>query len=512
MRTLAVLGLLLFVGATAPYEQSAWTTPQSAIDEVVFGQLWRLKITPANPCSDAVFLRRVHLDVIGMLPTAEEATQFLSDKRPDKRRLLVDALLERDEFADYQAMRWCDVLRVKSEFPINLWPNAVQAYHRWIRTSIRENKPYDVFARELLTASGSNFRVPPVNFYRAVQSKQPEAIAQAVALTFMGTRAEKWPAEKLDGMSQFFNQIGYKSTAEWKEEIVFHDFAKAATRPSDFATATFPEGTTIQLPPGRDPRQVFAEWLISPKNQQFNRCIVNRIWCWLLGRGIVHEPDDFRSDNPPVNAALLASLERELIASKYDLKRIYRVILNSRTYQLSSIPQTESPAAGAHFAHHPLRPLGAEVLIDAINQVTGTDEKYTSAIPEPYTVMPDGQRAIDLPDGSITSSFLELFGRPARDSGLESERSPKPTPDQRLHLLNSTHIQRKVEQSPKLRALSRGKARVVDLYLTILSRPPTDEEVKVWREYAASKASIERDAWTDLTWALLNSPEFLYRH
>jgi hypothetical protein len=215
-----------------------------------------------------------------------------------------------------------------------------------------------------------------------------------------------------------------------------------------------------------------------------------------------------------VNAALLALLERELLASKYNLKELYRVILNSRVYQLSSIPQTESPAAGANFAHHPLRPLGAEVLIDAINQITGTDEKYTSAIPEPYTVMPDGQRAIDLPDGSITSSFLELFGRPARDSGLESERSPRPTPDQRLHLLNSTHIQRKIEQSPKLRALARGKAaqRVVNLYLTILSRPPTDEEIEVWRAYAASKSSTERDAWTDITWALFNSPEFLYRH
>jgi hypothetical protein len=213
-----------------------------------------------------------------------------------------------------------------------------------------------------------------------------------------------------------------------------------------------------------------------------------------------------------VNAALLALLERELIASEYDLKQLYRVILNSRVYQLSSIPQTESPAAVAHFAHHPMRPLGAEVLIDAISQITGTSEKYTSAIPEPYTFMPDGQRAVDLPDGSITSSFLELFGRPPRDSGLESERSPRPTPDQRLHLLNSTHIQRKIEQSPKLRALSRGKTPLVDLYLTILSRPPTDEEVRVWREYAASKSIIERDAWTDIIWALLNSPEFLYRH
>ncbi len=174
-------------------ESHADLTPQGKIDEIVFNRLKQLGIQPAKVCSDEVFVRRVYLDVIGTLPTPQEARQFLLDKNPNKRSILIDRLLERDEFADYWAMKWSNLLRVKSEFPINLWPNAVQAYHRWIRTSLKENMPYDRFVREMLTASGSNFRKPQVNFYRAVQSKDPQALAQAVALTFMGTRAEKWP-------------------------------------------------------------------------------------------------------------------------------------------------------------------------------------------------------------------------------------------------------------------------------------------------------------------------------
>ena len=194
-----------------PYESSADLTPAGKIDELVFARLKKLGLEPSPLCSDAVFVRRVYFDVIGTLPTAAEARDFLLDRNPQKRRLLIDRLLERDERADYWAMKWSDLLRIKAEFPINLWPNAAQAYYHWIRTSIRENKPYDRFARELLTSSGSNFRVPPVNFYRAIQSRQPSAIAQAVALALMGARAEKWPQERLAGMSVFFSKIGYKA-------------------------------------------------------------------------------------------------------------------------------------------------------------------------------------------------------------------------------------------------------------------------------------------------------------
>jgi hypothetical protein len=510
----------------SPFEIGVAAAPRSQIDKLVFGRLEQLGIQPANICSDAVFVRRAYLDVIGTLLTAQEARAFIIDTDPNKRSILIDNLLEREEFADYWAMKWSDILRVKSEFPINLWPNAVQTYHRWIRTCIKENMPYDKFVRELLTASGSNFRVPPVNFYRAVQSKESQSIAQAVALTFMGVRAESWPKERLSGMSAFFSKVGYRTTAEWKEEIVVFDPDKlalstvegAAAPDSNAVTqvAIFPDGNSVRLSPDQDQREVFANWLISPKNPWFARNIVNRIWSWLLGRGIIDEPDDIRPDNPPGNPELLAYLERELLASHYDLKHIYRLILNSNTYQLSSIPTTDKPEGEANFSHYPLRRLEAEVLIDALNQITGTTEKYSSAIPEPFTFIPENQRSIALADGSITSSFLEMFGRPPRDTGLESERSNRPTSDQRLHLLNSSHIQRKIEQSSRLRDLmqSRRKPREVttELYLTILSRFPTDEELKIIEAYSKSRRENRREVAFDLAWALINSAEFLYRH
>ncbi len=253
-------------------------------------------IAPAPPCSDAVFVRRVYLDAIGTLPTAEEVKDFLSNQNPRKRALLIDRLLERKEFADYWASKWCDLLRVKSEYPINLWPNAVQCYHRWIRTCIKENMPYDRFVREMLTATGSNFNVPPVNFYRAVQSREPTAVAQAVALSFMGVRPKSWSKQQWSDMALFFSRIGYKTTEQWKEEIVLFDPGKGAGQPDgDGSTeAVFPGGAAVQLSPEQDPRKAFADWLTAPKNPWFARAAVNRVWAWLLGRGIVEEPDDLR--------------------------------------------------------------------------------------------------------------------------------------------------------------------------------------------------------------------------
>ena len=224
------------------FESPAPLSAQSPIDARVFDRLKRLDIQPAFLSSDAVFLRRAYLDVIGTLPTAQEAAQFLADRDPAKRAALIDRLLERPEFADYWAMKWSDLLRVKAEFPIDLWPNAAQAYHHWIRAAIRENQPYDRFVRELLTGSGSNFRDAPVNFYRAMQSKEPPAIAQTVALTFMGTRAENWPPERLAAMAGFFSQIGYKETGEWKEEIVYFK-PRPAGAPAPAVGAAFPDGT-----------------------------------------------------------------------------------------------------------------------------------------------------------------------------------------------------------------------------------------------------------------------------
>lgn len=501
--------------AASPFESPAPAAAKNRIDELVEAKLAEKGVAPARLCSDEVFLRRAYLDAIGTLPTREEAQSFLEDGRPDKRARLVEALLGRDEFADYWALKWGDLLRVKSEFPINLWPNAAQAYHRWIRTAIASGMPYDEFVRELIVESGSNFRSPQVNFFRAAPSTEPEALARAVALTFMGARAEHWPEERLAGMAAFFSRLGFKETAEWKEEIVYFDLL--GTEAAAAGKAVFPDGAPARIGPSQDPREVFADWLISPENPWFTRNIANRVWSWFMGRGIIHEPDDIRPDNPPSHPELLAWLESQLAGADYDLKHLYRLILNSSTYQRSSLPASEpSDAAAAAFASYPVRRLDAEVLIDAICQVTGATEEYSSLIPEPFTFIPGDERSIRLPDGSITSSFLEMFGRPTRDTGLETERSHLPNAAQKLHLLNSSHIRDKIVKSERLRRIAaegRTPAEGVKfLYLAILSRPPTLEELKTIREYAENGGAQGPAAIGDIAWALINSAEFLCRH
>ncbi len=530
------------------FESATSATPATVLDKIIARKLTKLGIHPAY-CSDAVFVRRAYLDAIGTLPTADEARAFILDPDPGKRVALIDRLIERPEFADYWAMKWSDLLRVKAEFPVNLWPNAAQAYHHWIRTAVRDNLPYDRFVREMLTANGSNFRVGQVNFYRAMQNRTPEGIATAVALTFMGTRADIWPTNRLAGMALFFSQVAYKPTREWKEEVVFWDPDKDLTPPSAATAVTngtnsvsaagyaapavaaappppgrngplvavFPNGKKIELPPDRDPRELFADWLIAPRNPWFTRNIANRAWSWLMGRGIIHEPDDIRPDNPPSNPELLECLEKQLVASRYDMKKFFRLIMTSRAYQYSAIVPKSGVAAGeSQFAFYPLRQLDAEVLSDAINRITGSSDLYTSAIPEPFTFIPDNKPAIALPDGSITSAFLELFGRPARATGMENERVNRPTPSQRMHLLNSSNIQRKIEESATLKALmnpSRKPPEIMDdIYLTILSRYPAANEVKCANAYAKSGVASGRAAWLDLVWALINSEEFRYRH
>ena len=539
------------------YEATGKAVPAGQIDRIVFARLSSLGIEPVV-CSDSVFVRRAYLDVIGTLPTADEVKQFLDDgDRANKRRLLIEKLMEREEFSDYWAMKWGDLLRIKAEFPVNLWPNAAQAYHRWVRASIASNKRYDQFARELLTSSGSNFRVGPVNFYRAMQVRTPEGIAGAVALTLMGVRIDALPKQTVADMTVFFSQVGYKPTREWKEEVVFWDpmgssgatkVVRAADAGKSFPvpapttaptsrpvvpetpkSGVLPDGTKVTLS-NRDPREVFADWLITPKNKWFTRNIANRAWAWLVGRGVIHEPDDVREGNPPSNPQLLAYLEQELISSKYDLKHLFRLILNSQTYQLSSVPHSKHAQAEANFASYPVRRLEAEVLIDAINAITGTSDLYTSAIPEPFTYIPQDQPAIAIADGSITSPFLTLFGRSARATGMENERTNKVVPAQWLHLLNSSHIQNKLDQSAKLRGIytstGRGEKEIVrEMYLAILSRYPTPEEMADAEAYglppgAATRPVAKggrrpqkrREDWVDLAWALVNSSEFIHRH
>ena len=517
---LSVIGiaacLAAMAAAVAPFEadtQTRMTPPLSAaLDNLVSVKQRSAGIRRAGMCSDGVFLRRVFLDVIGTLPTREEAVGFLADKSSGKREELINRLLDRPEFADYWGMKWGDILRVKSEFPVNLWPNAAQAYDGWIRDSVRQNMPYSEFAHRLLTAEGSNFRDPPVNFLRANGSREPAALAAAAALLFMGERTANWTPERRADLAVFFSRVGFKKTGEWKEEIVY--FTPPAS--DDPVTARLPDGTRILIKPETDPREVFAQWLLASPNSPFARNAANRVWFWIFGRGIIQEPDDSRPDNPPSNPELLAWLARQFQAAKYDTKQLLRIILNSDTYQLSPIPPDGNPGSGKEMVSYPVRRLEAEVLVDAINRIAGAKEEYLSMIPEPFTFLPDDIRAIALPDGSITSSFLELFGRPPRDTGLLCERTANMTASQRLGLLNSKRILTKIKGSQKLKDLLQSvpslEEAVSILYLTFLSRYPTPDEMAVVAAYNKPANTGKNQKLFDIAWVLVNSPEFLYRH
>jgi hypothetical protein len=318
-------------------------------------------------------------------------------------------------------------------------------------------------------------------------------------------------------MDAFFAKVAYKNTAEWKEEIVYSDPVKQLLNPATKEPVLpTPLGKSpLTLDQYADPRIAFADWLTAPDNPWFSKAIVNRIWFWLMGRGIIHEADDIRPDNRPWSPELLAYLEKELVESKYDLKHVYRLILNSSVYQLSSITTPENKGDNAGFSHYRVRRLDAEVLIDAICQITGTGEEYSSAIPEPFTFIPSSQRTILLSDGSIKSPFLEMFGRPGRDTSLESDRNNSVSVFQTLHLLTSSHIRNKIINGPRLRKVMTScpdsKERVNQLYMEILSRPPTAEEQKIAVDYIASSDRAD-NGFYDLAWALINTSEFILRH
>ncbi len=511
MKKVAMAILLAFVpcvhAAVAPYEsEPSWRMMPS--QSIALDQLARAGSERPVLCSDEVFLRRVFLDVLGTLPTAQEAEAFLSDKGQSKRQQLIDRLLARPEFSEYWGMKWGDVLRVKSEFPVNLWPNAAQAYDAWIREALRSNMPYSEFARQLLTASGSNFRTPQVNFFRAAGGHDPRSLAASAARVFMGARIAGWPAGRQADLEEFFTRVSFKKTKEWKEEILVCDTAGETDESAP--ALRLPDGSPARLRPGADPREAFAEWLVSSPKSPFAANGANRIWFWLFGKGLVHEPDDFRPDNPPSNPALLDGLAKQFAACGYDTKQLLKIILNSDTYQSSSIKGAAAPA------YYTVRKVEAEVLVDAINRITGATDEYSSVIPEPFTFIPEGTRAIEIPDGSITSASLELFGKSPRDTGLLTERPQRVTTSQRLQLLNSRSVLEKLEKSRSLAEIFRSsrdpRSATDKLYLAILSRYPTERERAVIEAYQPPGQLPPKQKFLDVAWALVNSPEFLLKH
>ncbi len=476
-------------------------------------------------CSDEVFLRRTYLVLTGRLPKAVKAEQFLTSTKHDKRALLVDSLLDSEEYVRYMVMRWGDILRIKSEFPSNLWPNGVQAYNRWVYEQINTNVPYTEFVRRLLLSTGSNFRSPAVNFYRAFLKKTPDNIYQNINVLFLGNR------NCTDEGSACFEQLKYKSTKEWKEEIIFIDSEyKARKRAVKLA-----DNTLLPLKECQDWRKGYVDWLTHPSNQRFAEVMVNRLWFWVVGKGIVHEPDDWGPHNPPSDKALLDKLTQQFIASGYDTKALLKLILNSEQYQAGEAIVKQQMPAGGTFDGHRVAAAGgsaskqmpaevafvaqrlpAEVLVDALADVTGISDEYRSRVPEPFTYYPAGTRSVDLGDATVSSSALELFGRVSRDVSLESQRNSTLTARQLLYLMNARELEERIRKSPVLNELSKQHQNIPALCRAItlmtLSRFPTKQEIEIYREYAKTNKLSLRNLATEIVWTQINSIEFLYNH
>lgn len=499
--------------------------PFNKVDELCLAQWKSLGIPPAPLADDAQFLRRVYLVVAGRLPTVGEVRSFLADRDPNKRARLVDRLLASDDFAGFWALKWADILRIKSEYPVRLWPKATQTYYRWLRGRIAENEPFDRFAAELITSRGSNFRSGPANFYRAVVSRDPQTLAETASVVFMGVRlgcarchvhpVENWSRADDLGMAAFFAGMRYKSTQEWKEEIVYCA-PDAVLRDPDTKEAVAPrflgEARPVQGIQG-DPRERFARWLTDPKNPWFAREICNRIWAWVMGRGLVEEVDDLRPSNPPSNPQLLDYLAQELASHRFDTRHIFRLILKSRTFQLSSTVNRWNAFDTKHFSHWMPRRMAAEELLDAICSVTGSNEAFSSIIPEPFTHLPKDTRAVDVADGSISTPFLDAFGRPARNSPFDTERCTRPSMRQASLLVNSSDVEGKIARGQRAAELaSAGKsdgAVVEELYLSMLSRYPTAKERRAAAAYLKKTDRPRLAVVQDLMWALINTRGFM---
>lgn len=447
-------------------------------------------------CSDEVFLRRVYLTVTGALPTPQQAVEFIEDQSSDKREVLIDKLLQSELGLKYMQMRWGDILRIKSEFPSNLWPNGVQAYNRWIYEQLMNNVPYDKMVRSLLLSTGSNFRSPAANFYRGFQTRNSKNIYDNINLLFLGNR------ECYDNGNICFSQIKYKSTKEWKEEIIYLDIHKRAP----YQQIELDDDTTFNLRQDSDWREPYVLWLTSPKNRRFAEVMVNRMWFWVFGKGIVHEPDDWRDDNLPSDPELLKELTDYFLAQNFDMRAMMKRILLSDKFNSKAAPEGD---------YIPQR-LPAEVIVDAMASVTNIWSTYTSRVPEPFTFYPPRTRSTHLGDATVSSSELELFGKVSRDVSLESQRNNAITSRQLLYLMNSSALENRIRKSPTLQKIYIQSANIEQLAdnitLLTLSRRATAAEVEMYRQYMEQNQLPMMEVAVDIMWMQINSNEFLYNH
>jgi hypothetical protein len=487
---------------------------QNFIDPLVSAKLRKLNVVPSELCDDSEYLRRVYLDVIGTLPTADEARRFLADTRADRRAKLVDELLARPEFADYWALKWADLLRVDRQ---SLGHKRAYQYYQWIRRGFADNKPLDKFTRELLVAEGPLGEVAPASFYKVVP--KPGDAASTLAQVFLGVRIacaqchhhpfDQWGQDDYYGMQAYFAPLSMRGKAGSEMMAASGDPATKHPRTGARITAHALGTAMPSDDPKGDRRVVLADWMTAPQNPWFARNMANRTWAHFLGRGIVEPVDDVRATNPPSNPELLDALAKHLVDNKYDFRQLIRAITASRVYQLSSKPNETNEKDEQNYSRALLKRVDAEVLLDMICQASGVPEKFEG--------VPAGTRAVQLWDSKVRHYFLKLFGRPQRISACECERVTEPGVAQVLHFLNSPEIHTKLahERGTVARLVVREKddGRVVDeLYLTAFSRLPTVEEKKNGVEYLKKDASKRRQAAEDLAWSLLNSLEFIFNH
>lgn len=537
--------------AIVPLGAPVTTLPKANnfIDELVFAQLKRLGLPPSAVCDDGTFLRRVTIDLAGRLPTLDETKAFLADTDADKRAKLVDRLLASPDYADYFAMKWSAILRNKRH-SAKEDSTPTKAFHAWIKKSFADNKPFDVFVREILTATGEDTANPPVGWYREVNDATSQV--EDTAQLFLGTRLqcarchhhplEKWSQQDYYGLAAFFGQVTYigkidptkKGAAKAKDnkkvtQIVHKDGLATALNPrsGEKVRPTFLGGAAVDVPAAMDPRGKLVDWITAPSNPLFSRALANRTWKHFMGRGLVEAEDDLRATNPPTNPQLLDALAKHVADAKFDVKALIRTICTSTTYQLRSEPNAFNASDKQNYARFQPRRMVAEVLHDAIDQVTLAKSDFPG-IP--------GVRAVQLPDNAFESYFLAVFGRPDMSSACDCERSSEVNLSQMLHLMNSFDVLTKISgKTPQAKnADPKGKkagpkTRVVpgerltkiladkrshdeklrDLYLIAYGREVRDEELSLLRGHLERTPDV-RTAYEDILWVMLNSEEFLF--
>jgi hypothetical protein len=490
------------------------------IDQLVDENLHKLRILPSGICTDEEFVRRAFIDIAGVYPKSSEIRAFLADASPNKRSALIDSLLERKEFTELWVMKWAELLQIRSSINNNQPPFYKNAllYYNWLSERIGKNVPLNEIVVELLSASGGTVSSPAVNFYQTEldQLKLTENVAQV----FMGMRIQcaqchnhpfdRWTMDDYYGFKAFFSQIGRKQTDDPQEVIIYnskggesrHFLTNAVMKPK------FLGGETPELKTGDDRRKVLAEWLASPRNPYFARNIANIIWAHFNGVGVVEPVDDVRVSNPPSNPDLIATLATKLTEYKYDMRKFVRDICNSQTYQRSTKVNETNAGDKRNFSHAQVRRVRAEVLLDAISQITDTPNKFQG--------LPLGARAVQIADGAVTNYFLTTFGRAKRESVCSCEVKMEPTLSQALHLMNGDAVNDRIKQGrvvAKMVQEKKGDREIVeDLFLRVFGRMPNDKEWTSVQQAIAADPGGRQTVLEDLFWALLNSKEFYFNH